>query len=311
MGIRDALGKDLAGLDAASGGLQTVSATVTDVTDEGTVHLLMGGAQLYDVPCTDAYRNRQAGDTVAVRRGLVPVVLWRLGGDPADADAGRTSETARDAVQDLIAVSAYTWGSGAPVGSGWQQVDTLWTRRDSNGKGVLYAQMASPPGTSPEAPATSAPQTVTIPPADSGTWRRGRPDDYADDPTQGDWTGRGDRRGAWFYGTAIADACAGKTVQSMSVAFTRRRGAGVNGKVRQLLYLHAHTSAPSGQLVLGDGPEGLLSLAVGAKGTATLPSAWRTALASGSARGLAIYGHGQSQYAAFTGGRITITFSAS
>ncbi|MGW6008682.1 hypothetical protein [Streptomyces sp. NPDC055210] len=310
MGIRDRLGKDLDEVEkAAGGGLQTVSGTVTDVTDTGTVHLRMLGADFYDVACTDAYRNRTAGDTVAVRRGTVPVVLWRLGDDPADTDEARITEVAQDAAQDLIAVSSYTWGTGAP-GAGFQQVTQLWTKKDGAGKGVLYAQLASAPDPSPEAPATRAPKKAVINPSASGTWRRGRPDDYADSPTQGDWTGRGDRRGGWFYGTAIASACSGKTVAKMQVKFTRKRGAGVNGKVRMRLYLHNHTGAPSGQLNLGDGPETLLSLAVGSKGTATLPASWRTALASGSARGLAIYGHGKGEYASFTGGQITITFSA-
>ncbi|MBL3670816.1 hypothetical protein JL475_33635 [Streptomyces sp. M2CJ-2] len=309
MGIRDEFGKDLDTLGkAAAGGLQTVSATVTDVTEDGTVHLLMGGAELYDVACTDAYRNRKAGDTVAVRRGVVPVVLWRLGDDPAEADTARTIEVAQDAAQDLIAVSAYTWGTGAPAGAGWQQVTQLWTKKDGAGKGVLYAQLAAAGDTSPDAPATRPPKTVTIAPTDAGAWRGGRPL-AGDEPSQGDWTGRGNRRGGWFYGSRISNACAGKTVAKMTVAFTRKRGAGINGKVRMQLYLHNHASPPSGQLNLGDGPEGLLSLAVGAKGTATLPAAWRNALASGSARGLAIYGTGQSQYAAFTGGKLTITFS--
>lgn len=46
-----------------------------------------------------------------------------------------------------------------------------------------------------------------------------------------------------------------------------------------------------------------------AKGTATLPKNWVTALASGSAKGLAIYASGSSDYMAVTGGQITITFS--
>lgn len=307
--IRDQLGKDLDAADRAGGGLQTVSADVIDVTDRGTVNLRMGGAELYDVACTDAYRNRKAGDTVAVRRGVVPVVLWRLGADPAETDEASITETAKDAAQDLIAISAFTWGTGAP-GGGFEEVTTLWAKKDGAGKGVLYAQMSSLPDTSPEAPATRAPKTVRISPTESGTWRRSRPDDYASAPTQGDWTGRGDRRGAWFYGTKIAAACAGKSVKSMKVAFTRKRGSGVNGKVKMRLYLHDYTGPPSGQLSLGDGPETLLSLSVGAKGTATLPAAWRTALASGSARGIAIYGHGRSDYAAFTGGQLTITFNA-
>lgn len=310
MDIRDQLGKDLDAADKAGGGLQTVSAEVIDVTDRGTVNLRMGGAELYDVACTDAYRNRAAGDVVAVRRGVVPVVLWRLGDDPADTDEASITEVAKDAAQDLIAISAFTWGTAAP-GGGFEEVTTLWAKKDGAGKGVLYAQMTSVPGTSPEAPATRAPKSTTISPTDSGTWRRGRPDDYASSPTQGDWTGRGDRRGAWFYGTKIADACSGKSVQAMTVKFTRKRGSGVNGKVKMRMYLHDHTSAPSGQLDLDQGPETLLSLSVGAKGTATLPSSWRTALASGSARGIAIYGHGRADYAAFTGGQLTITFHAS
>ncbi|MEV0526644.1 hypothetical protein AB0I66_24685 [Streptomyces sp. NPDC050439] len=308
--IRDQLGKDLDAADKAAGGLQTVSADVIDVTDRGTVNVRMGGAELYDVACTDAYRNRKAGDVVAVRRGVVPVVLWRLGEDPADADEASITEVAKDAAQDLIAISSYTWGTGAP-GAGFQEVSALWTKKDGAGKGVLYAQLASLPDTSPEAPTTRAPKTVKISANSSGTWRRGRPDDYASAPTQGDWTGRGDRRGGWFYGTKIADACAGKSVKAMTVRFTRKRGSGVNGKVKMRLYLHDHNGAPSGQLDLDAGPETLLSLSVGAKGTATLPSSWRTQLASGSARGVAIYGHGRGDYAAFTGGQITITFNAS
>lgn len=127
---------------------------------------------------------------------------------------------------------------------------------------------------------------------------------------QGDWTGSGNRSGAWFYGTKIADACAGKTVASMTVAFSRKSGSGVNGKRPLHLYLHGYTSAPSGQLNLGDGPEELLSLSVGTKGTATLPASWRSALASGSARGLAIYSSGRGDYMGVTGGAITIKFSA-
>ncbi|WP_263170693.1 hypothetical protein [Streptomyces sp. SCSIO ZS0520] len=308
MNIREQLGKDLTHQAAAGGGLQTVSATVTDVTGEGTVHLMMGGAQFYDVACTDAYRNRAAGDTVAVRRGAVPIVLWRLGEDPAEAEAERITRLATEAAEDLVAISAYTWGTATPTGAGWQQVTTLWTRKDANGVGTLYAQIGGS-DTSPTAPPTRAPKPVSLSPTASGTWRRGRPDDYADAPTQGDWTGRGDRRGGWFYGSRIKDACDGKNVAAMKVQFARKRGSGINGKVRARLYLHDYQLPPSGQLNLGAGPEGLLSLAVGAQGTATLPSAWRTALASGAARGLAISAHGRAEYAAFTGGRITITFS--
>lgn len=287
-----------------------VSAKVLDVTAEGKVNLDLLGTLVPDVPCTDSYRNRAAGDWVAVQLGARPVVLWRLGDDPAEQDEDTIRSLAADAAQDLIAVSAYTWGTGAPGGSGWQTVTQLYTRKDANGVGQLYAQIGGADPSPPETPGRP-PKTVTISPTDSGSWRSGRPDEYASSPAQGTWTGRSNRRGGWFYGTSIASACSGKTVAKMTVKFTRKRGAGRNSRVPMHLYLHNHTSAPGGQLNLGSGPEELLRLSVGAKGVATLPASWRTALASGSARGLAIYSNGSRDYGAFTGGQITISFSAS
>ena len=308
MGIRDQIGKDLDTLEAASGGLQTVSADVIDVTADGKVNIHMMGADIYGVDCTDAYRNREAGDTVAVRRGAVPVVLWRLGDDPADTDKEDVEKIAQEAAQDAQVVRAATYGTGAPAGTGWQAASAVYVRK-VDGRLEVYFQVASVSDPSPDTPAVPSPKPVTISPTDSGTWRGGRPDEYASAPTQGDWTGRGNRRGAWFYGSAIQNACAGKTVTKMTVAFTRKSGSGVNAKRPMHLYLHAHSSAPSGQLSLGDGPEDLLRLSVGAKGTATLPASWRSALASGSAKGLAIYASGSTDYMAVTGGKITITFS--
>lgn len=308
MGIRDDIGNDLYALEADAGGLQTVTATVFDVTEDGKVNLTMQGADIYGVACTDAYRNRKAGDTVAVRRGAVPVVLWRLGDDPADTDQADIEKIAQDAAQDAQVVRAATYGTGAPAGTGWQAATQVYMRKVDD-RLEVYFQVASVADPSPSTPSVPSPKPVTISPTDSGTWRSGRPDDYASAPTQGDWTGRGNRRGAWFYGSSIQNACSGKTVASMKVAFARKTGSGVNAKRPMHLYLHSHSSAPSGQLNLGDGPEELLSLSVGAKGTATLPKSWVTALASGSAKGLAIYASGSRDYMAVTGGKITISFS--
>lgn len=285
------LGEDLAAGGASGGG--TVSAEVIDVTDLG-VNVMMGGALLLDVPCADSYRNRARGDWVAVRPGARPVVMWRLGPDPADDPA------------EAQTVRAVTWGTAAPSGSGWQEATTPWVRDVGDGQVELYYQVATVAEPSPTAPSTKA---VTITATSYGSWRNGRPDDYADYPVQGDWTGGGDRRGGWFYGTKIADACAGKTVARMTATFTRRRGSGVNAQRPLHLYLHDYTSPPSGQLNLNQGPEELLSLSVGATGTATLPASWRTALASGSRRGLAIYARGSRDYMAVTGGSVRIEFS--
>lgn len=308
MGAREDLGSDLAHAKAGSTP-QTISAEVVDVTDAG-VNLSMNGALLLDVPCPDTYRDRAAGDWVAVRPGVRPVVLWRLGPDPAAAEAERIQQAAEDALDDMQVVRAATWGTAAPSGSGWQQATTPWIRKTSSGKIELYFQLGSQSDTSPDAPAARPPKAVAVSPTDSGTWRNGHPDEYASSPTQGDWTGRGNRRGAWFYGSRIVDACQGKTVASMKVSFTRKRNAGANGKRPMHLYLHGHYSPPGGQLDLDDGPEYLLSLSVGGTGTATLPSSWRTKLANGTARGLAIYATGKTDYGSFTGGRITISFSA-
>lgn len=290
-------------------GLQTRSAQVDGVTDRG-VNLRIGDELLLDIPCSEGYRNRAAGDWVAVTKSARPVVVWRLGDDPGEATEDEVREIAADVASDLQVVRAVTWGTGGPSGSGWQAGTTVHARKNAAGKVELYVQLSAVSDPSPTAPPGRAPSPVTVTPNSSGSWRNGRPDDYANTPMQGDWTGGGNRRGGWFYGAKIANACAGKSVSSMTVAFTRTRGSGVNAKRPMHLYLHDYTTEPSGQLAVGDGPEELLSLSVGARGTATLPASWRTALASGSARGLAIYAAGRTDYAGFTGGAITIKFSA-
>jgi hypothetical protein len=284
-----------------------VSAQVVDVTDTG-VNLNYQGALLLDVACPDSYRDRRAGDWVAIRPGTVPVVLWRIGPDPGGTDEDTIREVAEDAAADLQVVRAVTWGTSGPAGSGWQTTSTLYVRKNSQGKVELYAQLASVTDPSPPDPPARAPSPVTVSPTAAGTWRSGRPDEYASTPVQGGWTGRGNRRGGWFYGTAIQNACTGKTVASMTATFTRKTGSGVNAKRPLHLYLHGYSSPPPGQLDLGDGPDDRLSLSAGARGSISLPSAWRTALAAGGA-GLAIYADGATDYMAVSGGSIRITFS--
>jgi hypothetical protein len=302
------LGALLAVNVTAGSGMQTANAQVVDVTDSG-VNVSLGGTLLLDVQCADSYRNRTPGDWVAVRLGTTPTVLWRLGPDPGGDDEATIAQIATDAAHAVQVVSAVTWGTADPDGTGWQQATTPYARRKADGTVELYFQLGSQTDDSPTAPPARPPAPVTLSPTDAGTWRGGLPDDYASAPVQGDYTGRGNRRGGWFYGTAIADACAGKTVATMRVAFTRKAGSGVNSRRPMHLYLHTYTSAPSGQLTLGDGPQDLLALSAGGRGTATLPAAWTTALAAGTARGLAIYAAGATDYMAVTGGALTITYS--
>lgn len=305
----DLLGAALARAGTSGSG-DVLSLEVADVTESGRVNLQLGDGELIlEVPCPDSYRDRKAGDWVAVRMSARPVVLWRLGSDPVETEETTTEEIAVRAALDSQVVRAATYGTGAPAGSGWQQATEVHVRK-VDGKLELYFKVGSVADPSPSTPGVPAPKAVTIAPTDAGSWRNGKPDEYAASPTQGDWTGRGNRRGAWFYGSAIQNACTGKTVSKMTVRFSRKKGVGVNAKRPMHLYLHDHSSAPSGQLDLDDGPEELLSLSVGATGTATLPASWRSQLASGAAKGLAIYSSGSRDYMAVTDGRITITFSA-
>ena len=305
----DLLGAALARAGTPGSG-DVLSLEVADVTESGRVNLQLGnGELLLEVPCPDSYRDRKAGDWVAVRMSARPVVLWRLGSDPVETETESIEEIAVRAALDSQVVRAATYGTGAPAGSGWQQATEVHVRK-VDGKLELYFKVGSVADPSPSTPGVPAPKAVTISPTDAGSWRGGKPDEYAASPTQGDWTGRGNRRGAWFYGSAIQNACTGKTVSKMTVKFSRKQGAGVNAKRPMHLYLHDHSSAPSGQLDLDAGPEELLSLSVGATGTATLPTAWQSQLASGTAKGLAIYSSGSRDYMAVTGGKLTITFSA-
>ncbi|MFJ8855232.1 hypothetical protein [Streptomyces sp. NPDC102437] len=302
------LGALLAQASAPAQGGGTVSAQVVDVTDTG-VNVMIGGSLILDVPCADSYRGRAAGDWVAVRSGARPVVMWRLGADPGGADEAVVHDIATDVALDTQVVRAATWGTPAPTGPGWQTVQALYMRQ-VNGKVELYGQLGTVTDPSPGPPPARPPKPVTLSAQASGAWRSGRPDETRNMPYQGDYTGRGNLRGGWFYGSNIAAACAGKSAASMKVQFTRARGAGSNSKRPLHLYLHAHTSPPGGQLnLIGSGNDDLLSLSAGATGTATLPASWRTQLASGSARGLAIYASGSTDYMGVSGGRLTITFS--
>jgi hypothetical protein len=308
MNAADLLGQQLAAPPA--GRSDIVSAQIVDVTEDGLVNLDIGGTLVTDVSCPDHIRGRAPGQWVAVRMGARPVVMWRLGPDPGQADEATVRTLANEVALDVQVVRAATWGTSVPAGSGWQTVTQLYLRKNSEGKVELYGQLGAETDPSPTAPAGTAPKPVTISPSSFGSWRGGRPDDYVDYPMQGDWTGGGNRRGGWFYGNAISSACAGKTVSRMDVTFTRRRGSGVNASRPLHLYLHDHTSAPSGQLDLDEGPEELMSLSVGATRTVALPSSWRSQLASGAAKGLAIYATGSRDYMAVSGGKIKITFSA-
>ncbi|GAA2971350.1 hypothetical protein [Streptomyces enissocaesilis] len=303
------LGEDQARAEAGTTTPRFASAQVVDVTDEG-VNLELGGDLALDVPCLGSYRDRRAGDWVVVRPGSNPLVMGRTADDPGPIDETAIRTLAKEVALDEQVVRAATWGTTGPAGTGWQTVQQIFLRKNSEGKVELYGQLTTESDPSPTAPTGRAPKPATITASSAGAWRNGRRDDSRDNPYQGDYTGRGNLRGGWFYGTKIQDACAGKAVASMKVTITRLRGAGDNARRHVHLYMHDETTPPSGHLSLPVGPEDLLSLSVGATGTAALPASWRAALASGARRGIGVYYDGTRDYAAFSAAApIVITFS--
>lgn len=259
-------------------------ATVAAVRSDGAVNLAFGDSIVENVPCGSGYPTRAKGDAVLVAKIAAGwAVVMSLGAAPAAAPAG----------------TKVSWGNGAPSGSGWQQASSVWVR-----SGEVYAQLATGP-----APATDP---VTITPAQEVAWRDGA-QDSGQDPTQGAWSSYPHPyTSGWFYGTAIAAACSGLSAATMTVRLARSSSrSGSYGDVPVRLYLHSYASAPTGSPTLDDGPESPISLGLGESGSAHLPSSWVSALASGSARGIAVSAGVGSDYLVYQSGcgQITITFS--
>jgi len=264
---------------------------VDSVRDDGTVNLVQGGTIYEAVPCLNAYLARAAGDTVMVARwGAGWQVLGKAGPEWAPAAASST------------AVPRISWGESAPSGSGWV-TGTPWVRA-----GELYVQTAAGGGSSP----ATTPDPVTLSPTSQGAWRDGSRD-TSQAPTQGAWPAYPHPyTGAWFYGTTVADACAGKTVASMSLRLARTTAShGSYGAVRPQLYLLAASTAAGSPPTLGDGPLPGPALGLGSSGKFAVPAAWRAALASGAAGGIGVFAPTGSQYLIFTGscGQLTTTFN--
>jgi hypothetical protein len=200
---------------------------------------------------------------VAERR----MVVW---GKIGAADVATTPET------------VVRWGDANPAGSGWE-VDsggTIFVRANE-----VYVKTAAAPVQTPP-PATTSSVLITV--SDEAAYRDGAIDTDERFPVQGAWsTYPHPYSGAWSYGTQIAAACAGRSVNSMYIDLSRLSGqGGVYGGARMRLYLHDATA-------LGNRPPTLYSpwspgtLEPGeVKRDIALPSSYVTALASGSARGV-------------------------
>jgi hypothetical protein len=265
--------------------------TVDSVRDDGTVNLAEGETIHEAVPCQNSYLDRQAGDTVIVAR-------WRAGWQVI-GKAGSEWSPPRTLLPTVPRIS---WGESAPTGTGWV-TGTPWVRANE-----LYIQTAAGGGSSPAA----TPDDVTLAPTSQGAWRDGARDS-GQAPTQGAWSYYPHPyTGAWFYGSSISAACAGKSVASMKLRLARTSTRhGSYSAVRPQLYLLSASSAGGSPPSLGDGPLPGPALGLGSSGTFTVPASWRSALASGSAGGIGVFAGVGSQYLIFTGscGQLTITFN--
>jgi len=309
-------------------------AQVSAVNEDGTVSLAWGAAPVLNVPCSTGYIGREVGQSVLVARvnKQLIVVGTTAQPDPQDqqeladqADLDATNTTLDALVDYAHAVNSdaqrldsirprITFGTAAAP-SGFLQADSVWFKDQGGGRVDFYFKRSSDAGSGSSAPPTSTKPPVSSPPVSrtlqpnsQGSWRSsGQTDSQV---WQGDWTGRGNWLGGWFYGTSIADACSGKSVKSMTFTISRtNNGSGWNHGVPAHLKLHGRTSKgkPS---PTGDGSRAV-TLSPGQLVRFSLPGGWVSALASGSARGFMISGSGRSDYMCAGGasGKLVITFN--
>lgn len=299
---------------------------VSAVGEDGTVNLEFGSSIIEQVPCSSGYPIRKIGDTVLVLRA--PSGNWEVMFRSADTETAEyaTLDDLEAAIDNLDAdvtadlagvatdIPGLAWGNGPPGGSGWVVATTTYFRDVGGGKREIYfdqSESAPPPTTKPPPPPTrTAPKSITLQPASRGSWRTSGQTDP--DVWQGTWTSRGDWLGAWFYGDDIADACAGRSVASMSLRLSRVSGSiGWNRGIPVRLGLHDRQT--KGKPPKSEGPRTPFNLEPNQTRDYTLPASWRNMLASGDMRGFFVTGSGRSQYIKYAGsaGRLVIRFNPS
>lgn len=264
--------------------------TVTALRYDGSVNLEWGTTPLTGIPAMRSYSPRQVGDVVLVLRTPAG---WRVLGPVGPAT---TPEVAQD--------STVTWGQGPPEGSGWQPGTTTYVR-----DGQLYVDLTAPPtSTSPSAGV----RKVTIEPTTTAAYRDGHRDSSkGGQPRQGAWPSYPHPwSGIWCYGTKIADACQGKTVQKMTMRLSRTRAAhGSSSGVRPAFGLHDKTTpSPSLPQLTGrwSGPPLTHGQIIDSY---ELPDDVASALASGAKRGIGVSAPTGNQYLIFAAcGEITIHY---
>jgi hypothetical protein len=186
-----------------------------------------------------------------------------------------------DPIPDEVQVR---WGAGTPGGTGWNADAGASVFAKEN---IIYVKTAAPTPPPPPPPRASIGGSATISPSNEGAYRDGGIETSKDHPIQGAWPSYPHPySGLWIYGTAIASACSGNTVDRMTITMSRLSGSGgIYGGAQMRLYLHGYTSRPTSSPTLSS-LWNAGTLTPGSKKTIQLPSSWVSALASGSARGV-------------------------
>jgi len=321
---------ELHDLIADTAGETTFIARVASVNDDGTVSLEWGTDPILNVPCSSSYLGRAVGQTVLVSRVSGQVIVTGTTATPDTDVQGLIDASLGPVIDSLDGTTKYaqavnddvtrlenvrirpTFGIGSAPG-GFLQADSVWFKDQGGGRVDLYFKRSTDSGTGSSAPPTSTkppthvtPKPATITPSSRGSWRGSGQTDAA--VWQGDWTGRGNWLGGWFYGTQIADACAGKTVNAMILYLSRSNdGSGWNRGVPAHVNLHSQTSKAKPS---ASGTMHSIRLSPGQLVKYTLTDAWKSSLASGDTRGFMVSGSGRGDYlkCASSAGKLVITF---
>ena len=299
----------------AGDGVRVQQMTVESTRDDGKVNLSYGETIFAGVPCDSSYVNRQAGDVVMVEKSSAGwLVRPPAGASPAlvtpddIADVVRTGD-----LDDYVKVgdaeqTTLTWGTAAPP-AGMHEASKIFVADNA-----IYAQLVAAADPPPVKPRPTHHAAVTVSPNSDGMWSGGHKASWVNSghAVQGGYPGFPNNRGAWFYGSKIADACAGKSVANMTLRLTRRATGGRSGGVRPQLYLHNYATPPYATPTLTDHWYVAQTLSWGEGASFDLPSNVVSALAAGNRLGIGCSAaNGLSGYILYaaSSGAITITFN--
>lgn len=243
---------------------------VDSVQANGTVNLKWGTDVLTGIPCNQSYVSRKDGDVVLVIRHSGG---WRVIDKIGDEHR-----------IEYPPIPSLAFGTAQPSGSGWVKGEAIWVQ-----DGAIYIQTGVGPGLpgDPLPPQSgSIPLPVTVSPTTTAGYVTGlRNGTEAKQGAWGDftepWTG------AWFYGTQISAACAGRTVTSMEIQLTRSSTPhGMLGKATPRLHTHSNSTPPNTTPQLTNEWAGL-GLGIGAAEWSPIPNETAQALATGEVLGIA------------------------